>query len=241
MKTKNNYSVHLLLLLLLFLMNVSSCKNSSNVKDNKDKIPIIVEHQGSINDFDGNSYKTIRIGTQIWFAENLKTTTLNDGRNINLIIDGNEWSTLSLPSYCWYNNNESNKNTYGALYNWYAVNTSKLCPTGWHVPSKKEWSILINYLGGEDYAGGKLKEAGGSHWESPNEGATNESAFNALPGGYREANGSFDLLNSNGNWWTSSSNSTYDALSIFLFSAFEYTYENDIERGFGFSIRCIKD
>jgi uncharacterized protein (TIGR02145 family) len=141
---------------------------------------------GSISDIEGNVYPVVKIGTQIWMASNLKTTKLNDGTEIPLVEDAS-WITLTSPAYCWFNNDESNANTSGALYNWHTVRTGKLCPTGWHVPSKDEWDALANYLGGEDIAGGKLKEVGTAHWESPNEGATNETGFSALPVGTRDA------------------------------------------------------
>jgi uncharacterized protein (TIGR02145 family) len=127
---------------------------------------------GEVSDIDGNYYKTIQIGSQIWMAENLKTTRYNDGSNIPLVTDNTAWSNLTTPGYCWYNNDAATyKNVYGALYNWYAVNTGKLCPSGWHVPSEYEWTLLVNYLGGVYAAGGKLKETGTTHWYSPNAGA----------------------------------------------------------------------
>lgn len=163
---------------------------------------------GSVSDMDGNIYKTIQIGTQTWMAENLKTTSYNDGSNIPNVTGDIEWMDLTTGAYCWYNNQETTyKNTYGALYNWYSVNTGKLCPTGWHVPSKEEWMILATYLGGVEFAGGKLKESGTTHWQSPNTGATNTTRFNALPGGLRDISsdfgGWFGWIGTNGMWWSS--------------------------------------
>ena len=120
---------------------------------------------GSISDVDGNMYKTTQIGTQLWTAENLKTTKFNDGTPISNVTDNTKWESLSTPGYCWYNNDEATyKGTYGALYNWYAVKTDKLCPSGWHVPSNDEWNTLITYLGGEIAAGVKVIETGNTHW-----------------------------------------------------------------------------
>ncbi|MGB4293792.1 MAG: FISUMP domain-containing protein, partial [Bacteroidales bacterium] len=99
-----------------------------------------------MNDVDGNRYKVIMIGNQLWMAENLRTTKYNDGTPIPLVTDNTAWSNLTSPGYCWYDNNSTNKDTYGALYNWYTVNTGKLCPSGWHVPSDDEWTIMQNYL-----------------------------------------------------------------------------------------------
>ena len=122
-----------------------------------------------VQDIDGNNYLTVTIGTQIWMAENLRTTKYNDGTAIPLVTDNTTWANLTTPAYCWYNNDaKTNGSTYGALYNWYSVNTKKLCPTGWHVPNDTEWTTLTTYLGGTAVAGGKLKETGTAHWYSPN-------------------------------------------------------------------------
>ena len=140
----------------------------------------------SIKDIEGNVYKTIAIGKQVWMTENLKTTKFNDGTSIPMVTENEAWIKLTTPAYSWYNNDSTaNKNTYGALYNWYTVKTNKLCPAGWHVPTDAEWVALITYLEGFTVAGGKMKEKGIEHWKSPNEGATNETGFTALPGGYR--------------------------------------------------------
>jgi uncharacterized protein (TIGR02145 family) len=152
----------------------------------------------TVKDIDGNVYKTITIGTQVWMAENLRTTKLDDGKIVPLVTDDKIWAGLNTPAYCWYTNNApENKNKYGALYNWYTVSTNKLCPRGWHVPTDAEWKTLITNLGGESVAGGKLKEKGTSHWQSPNAGATNETGFTALPSGERKQSGVFEDSGSN--------------------------------------------
>ena len=193
-------------------------------------------------DIDGNSYTSLTIGTQVWMKENLKTTKYNDGTSIPLVTDKTAWANLSTSGYCWYNNDATTYKTfYGALYNWYTVNTGKLCPTGWHVPTKDEWATLATYLGGESIAGGKLKETGTSHWLSPNTGANNTSGFTALPGGYRYTAGEFDLVGMNGFWWSTNESITgwsydreldFDSEYFFLF--------NDPKKA-GFSVRCLKD
>ena len=114
----------------------------------------------TVTDIDGNVYKTVKIGNQVWMAENLKTTRLNDGQLIQYEPNNLDWANLRTPGYCWPNNDSSNKDDYGALYNWYAVNSGKLAPIGWHVPTEDEWKILADFLGGEGVAGGKLKEMG---------------------------------------------------------------------------------
>lgn len=171
------------------LLSFSTKSNLNNINFNTS-----ISYE-TVTDIDGNTYKTLQIiskgehkGSQTWMAENLKTTKFNDGSAIPLEIGS--WTDLSTPAYCWYNNTD---NTYGALYNWYAVNTEILCPVGWHVPTHEEWEILFSYFGGYTEAGGKLKESGTSHWKSPNTG-TNESGFTALPGGVRDDSHEFDGL-----------------------------------------------
>ena len=157
----------------------------------------------TVNDNDGNSYTVIRIGTQLWIDENLKTTKLNNGTAIDLTEGATDWSNLTNSGYCWYSNNVSYKNTYGALYNWHAVNTGLLCPSGWHTATDNDWLTLKDYLGGELVAGGKLKETGTSNWASPNTGATDAFRFTALPGGWRTDAGTFQNIRNYGYWWTS--------------------------------------
>jgi uncharacterized protein (TIGR02145 family) len=162
---------------------------------------------GSVSDIDGNLYKTIQIGSQVWLAENLKTTKYNDGAPIPDVTDQIEWQNRRSDAYCWYNNAASSfKAVYGALYNWYAVNTAKLCPSGWHVPTLDEWKILAAYLGGEAVAGGKLKETGTGRWLSPNAGATNSSGFAAVPAGLRDK--SYFWINVMSKWWSSDQDTT---------------------------------
>lgn len=138
----------------------------------------------TVTDYDGNVYQTVLIGDQCWMMENLKVTHYRNGDPIPHVTDGVTWGNLTSGAYCNYNNDEGNVATYGRLYNWYAVDDSRnIAPAGWHVPSDAEWQTLVDYLGGDAVAGGKMKEAGTTHWASPNTGATNESGFTALPGG----------------------------------------------------------
>lgn len=143
---------------------------------------------GTITDIDGNVYKTITIGNQTWIAENLKTTRYNNGDTIGTTHPPTlDYSNASMPKYQWaYDGDEGNVAVYGRLYTWYAATDSRnVCPSGWHVPTITEWTILINFLGGGSIACSKIKEAGTTHWKSPNTGATNESGFTALPAGSR--------------------------------------------------------
>jgi uncharacterized protein (TIGR02145 family) len=198
-------------------------------------------------DGDGNNYPVIQIGTgkstpQIWMAENLKSTKFKDGTSPIPNIAGNAaWQALSSPAYCWYNNEVGNKATYGALYNWYTVNTGKLCPTGWHVPTDAEWTTLTDFLGGLAKAGGKLKETGTLHWISPNTGATNETGFTALPGGYRTLNGTYGLLGYFGKLWSATEyNATYARCRFLSNNDVDVVREN-FNKKIGLSVRCVKD
>ncbi len=194
-----------------------------------------------VADVDNNLYHSVTIGTQTWLQENLRTTHYNDGGSIPLVTGNTEWNNLSSPGYCWYDNNEEKyKATYGALYNWYTVNTGKLCPSGWHVPTNAEWITLTNYLGGESVAGDKLKEAGTAHWGDINTG-TNESGFTALPGGIRKDNGTYADIGFSSQWWSIS-----PILPTSSYSTMLYYNSCSIVRGgssnvSGLSIRCIKD
>lgn len=202
---------------------------------------------GSVTDIDGNYYKTIQIGTQTWMAENLRTSKFNTGTNIPLVTDGTVWSNLTTPAYCWYNNDASvNKVMYGALYNWYAINTGNLCPIGWHVSSDSEWETLVWYLGSiSDFFQKKLKETGTNHWLSNPPGeihdATNSSGFTALPGGMNSGNGGFWFLKSQGFWWTSTEvNLTTAASRTLYFSPMGGLFEAHV-KCLGFSVRCVKN
>ena len=154
-----------------------------------------------VDDVDGNIYHYVTIGTQVWLVENMRVTKLNDGTPIPLVADDASWSSLTTPRYCWVNNLIAYKEPYGAFYNWATVNTGKLCPSGWHVPSDTEGTTLAGFLGGTMAAGGKLKEAGTSHSTTPNTGATNESGFTGLPGGFRYWSGGFTDFGFSGYWW----------------------------------------
>jgi uncharacterized protein (TIGR02145 family) len=205
---------------------------------------------GEIKDRDGNVYHTVTIGTQVWMVENLKTTKYNDGSPIPLVTDGSAWTELSTPGYCWHNNNEAaNKDTYGALYNWYTVNTGKLCPKGWHVPTDAEWKTLEMYLGltqaeADDFGyrgtdqGTQLKNTSG--WNSGGNG-TNTSGFSALPGGGRNLNGTFFSIGSYGIWWSSSEVGTNYAWFRYLSYNYGYVFRSNDSKQNGFSVRCLRD
>ncbi len=195
----------------------------------------------TVVDNDGNTYSVIRIGTQVWMKENLKTTTFNDDAAIVNVTGTSAWTNLTSPGYCWYSNNAGNKDTYGALYNWYAVATGKLCPVGWHVPSDDDCIAFEDYFGFSIPAGGKLKETGTTHWASPNTGATDEVGFKALPGGLRSEAGAFQYITNYGYWWTSTEYNTHNE----WYRELEYNSDNVVryykDDNNGMSVRCIKN
>ena len=209
-------------------------------------------------DADGNNYRVVKIGTQTWMAENLKTTKYNYGTSIPYVIDNTAWNILSTPAFCWHNNDATtNKNTYGALYNWYTVSTAKLAPVGWHVPTDAEWTILENYLmaNGYNYNGATTGNnyakslAATTNWTSymgtgvlsQDLSKNNSTGFSALPGGMRDFNsGSFFNLGYVGYWWSSNevtSSAWYRSLNC---------QESNMSRSYnykstGYSVRCVKD
>lgn len=206
-----------------------------------------------IYDIDNNKYRITEIGSQTWMADNLRVTRYNDGTPIPLITDGASWNTTNSGAYTWYTavnpiNNESRGADSGALYNFYVVsdtNSLSVCPVGWHIPTKLEWETLAVTLGGESVAGGKLKATGLAFWAEPNDFATNESGFNAVPAGKRLNSGVLtDELTSTSYWWSQTEfegdptllcyGTSVDYLAADLIITF-YSKQD------GHSIRCIKD
>ncbi len=196
---------------------------------------------GSAADIDGNNYNTIGIGYQTWMTENLKTTRYNDGTEINLSNSDSLWQAFNGGSYCWYDTNINYKNTYGALYNWQAVNTGKLCPAGWHVPTEEDFADLVDYLKGANQAGGLLKASGTAYWNSPNTDATDRYGFNGRGGGKRDDDGNFDFIKIEGNWWSSSNYSTLTSAYFYLMYNYPNAFQNYINKKYGLSVRCIKN
>jgi uncharacterized protein (TIGR02145 family) len=187
----------------------------------------------------------ITIGTQTWSGCNLNVDTYQNGDIIPEVQDPVIWASLTTGAWCHYNNDPANEAIYGKLYNWYAVNDSRgLAPSGWHVPSDDEFTTLANYLGGATYAGGKMKEEGLCHWNSPNTGATNESGFTGLPGGARIYNtGGFSYLNNLGFFWTSTEATEYftdTAFFYWLLVGAAYLDRNYVSKVTGNSVRLIK-
>ena len=209
----------------------------------------------TVTDSDDNIYNTVKIGNQCWMAENLRTTKDRDGSPLINMEDDLTWSDNPehIPYYCWYLNNDSYKTPYGALYNWYVVETGNLCPTGWHVPTWADWTILAEYLGGWEVAGGKMKEAGLEHWNSPNSGsdglgADNSSGFTAIPAGSRAGAGMgrFQNIGLDVSYWSSEDNclppySTNTAQYPYMVTAQGNLWPNCWGKQDGFSVRCLKN
>jgi uncharacterized protein (TIGR02145 family) len=197
-----------------------------------------------MSDLDNNIYKTVKIGTQIWMAENLKTTKYKDGiTGIPYVTDPDIWKNLTGPAYCWYNNEATYKPLYGAMYNWFTVSTGNLCPNGWRVPTDAEWTTLTTLLGGESVAGGKLKETGTTHWTTPNTGATNDYGFTALPGGYRYwFDGSFANIGLLSYWWSSTvyEFDTEKGYYRELFNDQASVFREGADKKAGKYVRCVK-
>ncbi len=218
---------------------------------------------GSVTDIDGNTYATIQIGTQVWMAENLRTTRYRNGDPMPNVKDRDQWIKLSTSAWAHYDNDTKYEIPYGKLYNWYAVvDPRKLCPQGWHVPTDTEWTTLTSHLGGKGDAGGKLKsrtitilqpdytlhgDAGGklkskTNWDDPNTGATNASGFSGIPGGYRgNGSGNFYTHGNNGYWWSASESGAEDAWSRNLNLLNAVIYRDGNGKRDGFSVRCLRD
>ena len=194
----------------------------------------------SITDADGNVYISVTIGAQEWMSENLRTSKYSDGTSIPNVTDGGQWANLSTGAWCHYDNDSSQyESMYGKLYNWYAVNTSKLCPTGWHVPTDAEWTELTDYLAANGHSGTALKATSG--WSSGN--GTDDYGWLGLPGGGRSSyNGDFYDIGYGGAWWSSSQNDAGYAWDRSLTNdgsgnvGRSYYYKRN-----GFSVRCLRD
>jgi uncharacterized protein (TIGR02145 family) len=201
--------------------------------------------------YDGRTYDLVEIGGQCWFADNLATDQYRNGDPIPTGLDNATWQNTTAGAYAIYNNDAATNTTYGKLYNWYTtVDTRGLCPTGWHVPTDCEWMYLESSLGmsvadQESQAlrgtneGGALKAT--TNWNSPNTGATNSSGFTALPGGFRNYNGSYNYIGDNGAWWSSTEVNSNYAWGRILYYGYSNVYRNYYSKRDGFSVRCVRD
>lgn len=221
---------------LVLIMGLKADEREYGNSDNA-RVPV-----STVTDVDGNVYTTVTIGAQVWMVENLKVTHYRDSSEIPNITDDTVWSTLTSGAYCWCNNDSTNKDTYGALYNFLAVSdTCGLCPEGWHVPTESEWLALEAYLGGRNVAGGKMKEAGTTHWNRPNIGATGESGFFGFPGGGRGRISGSGEIGEYATWWSSTAYDSTYAWHWGLSRGKASVRCNPGHKASGFSIRCVKD
>jgi len=204
---------------------------------------VITGMQSTVTDSEGNIYNTIGIGYQEWMTGNLKSVVYRNGTDsIPLAESDSLWGTMTTPAYCWYaGDSAANYDPYGALYNWYAVNTGNLCPAGWHVPTNDDINELVNYVGGSGAAGGLLKETGTVHWNSPNTGAKDKYGFTARGGGKRSDEGVFDFVKVEANWWTSTEYSTLNASYFNILFNYGNSFQAYLSKKTGMSVRCVKD
>ena len=207
---------------------------------------ISIEHGEGATDIDGNTYKSVIIGAQEWMAENLRTTKYSDGTTIPNVTGDTEWNNDTIGAWCHYNNDDKYEDVYGKLYNWHAVETGKLCPVGWHVPTDAEWGVLINYLTANGHRGKEgtaLKATSG--WDNKDDGTsgngTDDYGWNGLPGGYRYNDGFFNYIGSNGYWWSSSQKYTYSAWFRNMYYNDDFVSRGNDYKRYGFSVRCLRD
>ena len=208
--------------------------------------PIDTTTNSTITDVDGNVYTSVTMGTQEWMTENLKTSKYSDGTAIPNVT-GQEWDDLETGAWCHYDNDSSQyESTYGKLYNWYAVETGELCPTGWHVPTPAEWTVLSDYLAANGHSGTEataLKATSGwdDSWDGTNRNGTDDYGWLGLPGGHRYYYGDFSSIGSRGYWWSSSQVNNYSAWYRILSSSNDYVSSYNNSKGNGFSVRCLRD
>lgn len=252
MKTSNMKGFYLLIVFGFLFSFLSSCDNSSTETPPDDNGTVTER----VTDIEGNVYRTVKIGTQVWMVENLQTTKFNDGTEIPTVAS---WNFPTTPVYCWYDIYNLSKLLHGALYNWYAVNTGKLAPAGWHVPTDADWTTLENYLmeNGYNYDGTNTENkyakamASSSLWTNSmfigvpgNIDFTtyrNKSGFTAYPAGARDPNGPYLEFGSTAYWWSSTEDTQITALT----RSIEYNAGGVIRerysKSYGFSVRCVKN
>jgi len=236
MNLKHHFLAILMLALIGSLLFFTACE-----KDDDPETEETIK-EGTVTDIEGNVYVTVQIDDQVWMAENLKTTTYNDGTAIDLVTDNNEWESDTTVAYCWYDNDEAQyADTYGALYNWNVVSTGNLCPDGWHVPTYDEWMALEGYIVSSGHNGSEGTTLKATYGWGENGNGTNDYGFTALPGGCRYSPGHFYGIGEIGGWWTASEFGSGSAHSRGLSAdentvgKYAYIYQ------LGFSVRCVQD
>ncbi|QCX38422.1 hypothetical protein FF125_08250 [Aureibaculum algae] len=219
--------------LILFIIWSGSLLTTNSCGGVKNSKPI---------DIDGNVYNTVIIGDQEWTNENIYVSRFNNGDLIVQAKTNEEWEEADdsgIPAWCYYQNMEENGKLYGKLYNWHAVNDSRgLAPEGWHIPNKDEWNELIDFLGGKEIAGSKMKSSNSS---SVNDNEGLGSHFNGLLGGLRNASGNFSGIVEHGYWWTSTESSEYHGNQVQLHKNSDETFIFSHYKGHGHSLRFVRD
>ncbi|MBN1348315.1 fibrobacter succinogenes major paralogous domain-containing protein [candidate division KSB1 bacterium] len=224
----------------ILIISIGFCVMTCDKKDSNPTEP--EEAPAAVTDVDGNTYQIVKIGNQWWLKENLKVTHYRNGDAIPNVTDDSAWVSLTTGAYCSYDNDPANSETYGHLYNWYAVNDPRcLAPEGWHAPSDDEWKALTDYLGGEAVAGAKMKKIGTTHWEQPNTGATNSSGLSALPAGTRAVEGEFQSKGRLALFWSSTERTSLLAWFRALQHDAEAASRVSGNIHYGYSVRCVKD
>lgn len=221
---------------------IEVCHNGHTISIDANSWPAHLKHGDILGAC--STILTTTICNQTWMIENLDVNTYGNGDPIPQVTNNLDWQRLTTGAWCYYNNDPANESIYGKLYNWYAINDPRgLAPAGWHIPSDAEWTTLASCLGGEDVAGGKMKETGTLLWLSPNTGATNSSGFKALPGGFRDPSG-FNRLAGGCGWWSSTEATVPDPLSAWYRNIDyngAYLGRTNSLKQVGFSVRCIKN
>jgi uncharacterized protein (TIGR02145 family) len=240
-------SIKLCFCLVLGIGFLVSCKEIKkpphNIQSTTEDVKTPIQKSGTISDVYGNVYRYLELcDGKEWMIENLNVSHYSNGDEIPQVQDPEEWANLKTGAWCYYLNDSSYGVVYGKLYNWYAINDPRgLAPEGWRISSKKDWVLLTECLGGDNVAGGKLKEIGSSHWMSPNVGAVNTSGFSALPAGGRSSKGEFTLVDNLGVYWTSDSHDELQAWIRHLSYSNTFVVEFYNDKRNGFSVRCVRE
>lgn len=246
--TKKTMNINVYLILVILSTYISSCRRKNADELNSQQLNTALNY-GEVFDIDGNKYATIKIGQQTWMAENLRTSRYSNGDTIPNCTESYKWRSLTSGAWAHFNNNSSFNLLHGKLYNWYVVNDQRnICPTGWHVPSDEEWSILLNYLGGANTAGHKLKSRLNGAWAKEYQGQigagnepTNESGFSAIASGIRKDDGQFILMTYRASFWSTTQYNSTDAIHREIFWNGDGIGTYNDKKTYGYSFRCIKD
>lgn len=223
MMIKKLSSIYNYTALFLFLCFAFSCKNADTVED-----------------IDGNIYHTTKIGKQTWMVENLKVTRFNNGDSIKKITSNKDWKMKEQAGYSFYNNNVALVKDYGFLYNYNCLqDIRRIAPKGWRIPTEDDLRELESFINSNS-VGIFLKEKGNLHWLRSNDIGNNATGFTALPGGYRDEEGAFYMLKSNGYYWTKTGSFEFYHWSSRMFQAFADVRRDSIFKKYGFSVKCIK-